>query len=112
MSVIKIRGEINISKNLSIAGAASLFLANFAAGSGIATAGESGSNLQEQAQPGVDDVDGTYEVVGTAAYHFKAWGQSARAFFGYRHLHINYDDGSVALNLNVTGPLVGIGFDF
>ena len=32
--------------------------------------------------------------------------------YRYRHTKIDYDDGSVALNLKITGPLLGIGVDF
>jgi len=61
---------------------------------------------------GVSDVDNTYELSGIVAYHFDAWGQDARFFAGYKHVHIDYDDGTIAINANVTGPLLGIGFDF
>ena len=61
---------------------------------------------------GVDDVDKTYEAVGTLAYHFDMWDQDARVFAGYRYLHIEFDSGSVQVDLDVKGPLIGIGFDF
>jgi hypothetical protein len=61
---------------------------------------------------GVSDVDGIYEVAGNFAYHFKAWDQDARVFAGYRHLHINYDDGTVSIKVNITGPVIGLGVDF
>jgi hypothetical protein len=60
----------------------------------------------------VSDVDNIYEIAGNIAYHFKAWDQDARVFAGYRHLHIDYDDGELAINVNVTGPFLGVGVDF
>jgi hypothetical protein len=61
---------------------------------------------------GVDDVDGTYQIVGDVAYHFQAWDQPAKLFVGYRHLHLNYDDGPAVLKLTVTGPFLGFGVGF
>jgi hypothetical protein len=61
---------------------------------------------------GVSDVDNTYQIDGNIAYHFGAWGQDARVFAGYRHVHIDYDDGELAINVNVTGPFLGVGVDF
>ena len=60
----------------------------------------------------VDDVSNTWEVVGTIAYKFELWDQSAKVFAGYRHLHVHYDDGSLDLEVDVEGPLVGMGFEF
>ena len=54
----------------------------------------------------------TYDVVGTAAHHFELWGQNAKFFFVDRFLHLEYVRGSAKLDLDVNGPLVGIGFDF
>jgi hypothetical protein len=59
----------------------------------------------------VDDVNQTYEIIGTAAYHFKLWDKSAKVFAGYRYLHLDYEK-EVEIELTVKGPLFGFGFDF
>ncbi len=51
-------------------------------------------------------------LLAMAGYHFKMWGQPAHVFAGYRYLHLDFDDGSIGLKLDVKGPLVGFGVDF
>lgn len=60
----------------------------------------------------VDDVDKTYEISAVASYDFKSRKVPARWFFGWRHTKIDYDDGDLAFDVKITGPLIGIGFDF
>jgi hypothetical protein len=59
----------------------------------------------------VDDVNQTYEIIGTAAYHFKLWDKSAKVFAGYRYLHLDYEK-EVEIEVTIKGPLFGFGFDF
>jgi hypothetical protein len=59
----------------------------------------------------VDDVNQTYEIIGTAAYHFKLWDKSAKVFAGYRYLHLDYEK-EVELEVTIKGPLFGFGFEF
>lgn len=60
----------------------------------------------------VDDVKKTYEFVGTVAYRFKMWDVSSKVFAGYRYLHLDYKKKGVELELDVEGPLFGIGWVF
>jgi hypothetical protein len=60
----------------------------------------------------VDGVDNTYQVIGALGYVFEMWGYTGKAFVGYRHLHLEYEDKGVELNLEVKGPLVGFGMEF
>ncbi len=59
----------------------------------------------------VDDVNQTYEIIGTAAYHFKLWDKSAKVFAGYRYLHLDYEK-EVEIEVTIKGPLFGFGFEF
>ncbi len=59
----------------------------------------------------VDDVNQTYEIIGTVAYHFKLWDKSAKVFAGYRYLHLEYEK-DVEIEVTVKGPLFGFGVDF
>lgn len=61
----------------------------------------------------VDDVEKTYEGVGTVVYRFKMWDDvSSKVFAGYRYLHLDYKKKEVAIELDVKGPLFGIGWVF
>jgi hypothetical protein len=60
----------------------------------------------------IDDVDETYEFVGTVDYHFMMWNVSSKAIVGYRYLHIDYKKKGIEIDLDVKGPLVGIGWEF
>ena len=59
----------------------------------------------------VDNVNTTYEFVGTVGCRFKMWGVSSKAFAGYRYLHVHYQK-EVEIKVNVQGPLIGIGWEF
>jgi Protein of unknown function (DUF3575) len=60
----------------------------------------------------VDDVEKTYEFVGTVGYRFTMWDVASKAFVGYRYLHLDYKKKGIELDLDVEGPLVGIGWEF
>lgn len=60
----------------------------------------------------VDDVKKTYEFVGMVAYRFKMWDVSSKVFAGYRYLHLDYKKKGVDIELDVKGPLFGIGWVF
>ena len=60
----------------------------------------------------VDDVDKTYEFVGTVGYRFTMWDVSSKAIVGYRYLHLDYKKKGIEIDLDVKGPLVGIGWEF
>jgi hypothetical protein len=58
-----------------------------------------------------DNVKKTYEFVGTVGYRFKMWDVSSKVFAGYRYLHLDYDR-EVELQVDIKGPLFGIGWEF
>ncbi len=60
----------------------------------------------------VDNVDITYQVIGTVAYRIKTWDVSSKVFAGYRFLHIDYDKKDTALKLSVKGQTIGVGVEF
>ena len=60
----------------------------------------------------VDDMRKTYEFIGLVGYRFKMWDVSSKVFAGYRYLHIDYHKRGVDLQVNVKGPLLGIGWEF
>ena len=60
----------------------------------------------------VDDVEKTWELIGTVAYRFKMWNVSSQVFGGYRYLHLDYKKKGIDLDLDVYGPLFGIGWEF
>ena len=37
---------------------------------------------------------------------------SSQAFAGYRYLHIDYEDEPLEIDVDVKGPLLGIGWNF
>jgi hypothetical protein len=45
-------------------------------------------------------------------YHFKIGDVSSQLFAGYRYLHLNYEDDPLKVEVDVKGPLVGIGVEF
>ena len=59
----------------------------------------------------VDNVHKTYEFVGTIGYRFKMWNVSSKVYAGYRYLHVTYEK-EVEIQVDVKGPLVGIGWEF
>ena len=60
----------------------------------------------------VDNVDNTYQFIGVVGYRFKMWDVSSKVFAGYRYLHIDYEKRNVDLQLDIKGPLLGIGWEF
>jgi hypothetical protein len=60
----------------------------------------------------VDHVDETYEGIGTLSYNFKMWDVSSKFFAGYRYLHLDYKKKGAEIQVDVKGPLVGIGWVF
>lgn len=60
----------------------------------------------------IDNVDITYQVIGTVAYRFKTWDVSSKVFAGYRYIYIDYNKDDLGINLSVKGPLVGYGVEF
>jgi hypothetical protein len=60
----------------------------------------------------VDDMKKTYEFVGTVGYRFKMWDVSSKVFAGYRYLHVDYEKRDVELQVDIKGPLFGIGWEF
>lgn len=60
----------------------------------------------------IDNVDITYQVIGTVAYRFKTWDVSSKVFAGYRYIYIDYNKDDLGINLSVKGPLVGVGVEF
>lgn len=60
----------------------------------------------------VDDVEETWEFVATVAYRFKMWNVSSKVFGGYRYLHLEYKKRGIEIDLDVKGPLFGIGWEF
>lgn len=61
---------------------------------------------------GVDDVDEIYDVLGNFAYRFEMWDTPSKFLVGYRYLHIDYDDGTMEVDVDVKGPFLGIGWEF
>jgi len=60
----------------------------------------------------VDKMDKTYQAIGTLAYHFQ-WGKlHSKAYAGYRYTHLELKDDPIDIEVDVRGPLVGIGFEF
>ena len=60
----------------------------------------------------VSNVDEIYDFIGNAAYRFKMWNVDSKFLIGYRYLHIDYEDKPVALEVDVKGPFLGIGWEF
>ena len=60
----------------------------------------------------VDNVKKTYEFVGTVGYRFKMWDVSSKVFAGYRYLRVDYEKRNVELQVDIQGPLFGIGWEF
>ena len=58
------------------------------------------------------EVNKTYQGIGLLGYHFKMGDISSQVFAGYRYLHLEYEDGPLAIDVDVKGPLVGIGWEF
>jgi hypothetical protein len=60
----------------------------------------------------VDDVKKTYEFVGTVGYRFKMWDVSSKVFAGYRYVHVDYEKRDAEIQVDIKGPLFGIGWEF
>ena len=60
----------------------------------------------------VDDVNETWQGIGLLGYNFKMGDVSTEAFAGYRYLHIDYGDEPLEIDVDIKGPLVGIGWNF
>lgn len=51
----------------------------------------------------------SYQLIGLASYTFK---NKAKAFGGYRKYNMEYEDSSLALDLDYQGPMLGVSFRF
>jgi len=60
----------------------------------------------------VDDVDEIYDILGNFVYRFKMGDVSSKFIAGYRYLHIDYDDGTMEVDVDVKGPFLGFGWEF
>jgi hypothetical protein len=58
----------------------------------------------------VDHVDETYQGMAMLGYRFTMWDKPATAFAGYRYLSIQYSK-AVDFDLDIHGPLIGIGWE-
>ena len=58
------------------------------------------------------EVNETWQGIALLGYQFKMGDVASVAFAGYRYLHIEYEDGPLELEVDVKGPLVGIGWEF
>jgi hypothetical protein len=58
------------------------------------------------------EVNKTYQAFGLLGYHFKMSDVSSQVFAGYRYLHLDLEKGPIQVEVDVKGPLVGIGWDF
>ncbi len=56
------------------------------------------------------EVKKTYQAVGIVSYQFKIKDTPSQFFVGYRYLRIELVDGPLELDVEVKGPLLGIGF--
>jgi hypothetical protein len=59
----------------------------------------------------VDHVKETYQGIAALGYRFTMWNKPATLFAGYRYLHLRYEK-TVELDLDLKGPLIGIGWEF
>jgi hypothetical protein len=60
----------------------------------------------------VQNLRSTHEFISTVAYHFTMFDVPSNVFAGYRYLHLDYKKSSVALHVDVKGPMIGIGWEF
>jgi hypothetical protein len=62
----------------------------------------------------VNNMDKSYLMAGYFNYDFKMGKIDSRFYVGYRFLHLSLEDNSedVSVDVNVQGPLLGIGFSF
>ena len=61
---------------------------------------------------GVDEMEKTYLMAGYFDYKFKWKKFTSRAFVGYRFLHLDVENDTTAINVNIQGPIFGISFIF
>ena len=61
---------------------------------------------------GVGDMDKAYKLEGFVDYKFNWKKFKSRAYFGYRYLHLNYENDTTAIKVNIKGPVLGISFIF
>ena len=57
----------------------------------------------------VDSIDTTYQFRSVAEYHFDWNKRSAKIFAGYRYVKPDVDNGDIAINVAIKGPLLGFG---
>jgi hypothetical protein len=57
-------------------------------------------------------VNKTYQGIALLGYQFKMGDVSSQAFAGYRYTHVDYEDGPLRIEVDVKGPLLGIGWEF
>ena len=60
----------------------------------------------------VSDVNRTYQGIGLLGYHFKMGKVPSQVYVGYRYLHLDYEDDPLEIEVDVKGPLVGLGWEF
>jgi hypothetical protein len=60
----------------------------------------------------VSDVNRTWQGIGLLSYHFKMGDVSSQVLAGYCYLHFDYEDDPLKIEVDVKGPLVGIGGGF
>jgi hypothetical protein len=58
------------------------------------------------------EVNKTYQAFGLLGYHFKMGEVSSQVFAGYRYLHLDLEKGPIQVEVDVKGPLVGLGWNF
>ena len=61
------------------------------------------------------DIDGlrcAWQGIGLLDYHFKMGDVSSQAYAGCRYLHLDYEDSPLEIDVDIKGPLLGIGWNF
>jgi len=58
------------------------------------------------------EVNETYQYMGVVNYHFTMKNVSSHVLFGYRFLHLDLENNEIAVDVDVKGPLIGIGVNF
>lgn len=57
----------------------------------------------------VDGVDEMYQAVGMMAYYFKIKETSSQLLFGYKFIHLEYEDDPLKIHVDIKGPRGGGG---
>jgi hypothetical protein len=60
----------------------------------------------------VNNMEESYLMASYFNYNFKMGKIDSKFYFGYRFLHLEYKTEDVKIDVNVQGPLLGIGFSF